>query len=116
MRSTPWVAGCDGPMFTVMMSGSVADRSMLADIVSAAIERKLLAERMVGVVVRHQDAPEVGMTREDDAEHVVGLALVPLRGGPDPGDRRHRPERLGPQLQPQPVVPRQAVQVVDDLD
>src|SRR5690606_19388266 len=44
---------------------------------------EVLAQRVALVVVFHQDAPQVGMAFEADAEHVVDLPFVPGRGGPD---------------------------------
>src|SRR6185436_17267188 len=43
-----------------------------------APERIILALRMAGPVIRHQDAGKGWMPVEDDAEHVVRLALVPV--------------------------------------
>src|SRR5688500_15607363 len=51
-----------------------------------AAERVVLAERVVAEAVPAQDAAEVGVAGEDDAVHVVDLALHPLGAGPDAGD------------------------------
>ena len=48
---------------------------------------ELLAERERVEVLGHQDAPQVGVPLEPHAEHVEGLALEPVRPGPE---RRRR--------------------------
>src|SRR5438552_4109518 len=40
---------------------------------AAAAQRVVLAQREGGVLVRHQDAPQVGVALEDDPVHVVHL-------------------------------------------
>src|SRR3954469_9425941 len=42
-------------------------------------QQEVLAQREARVVGRHVDAAQVAVALEDDAEHVVGLALGPLR-------------------------------------
>ena len=54
------------------------------------LERIVLPLRKALPVVGHQDAPAIGMAGEVHAEHVVDLALEPVRGRPDAGDRRQR--------------------------
>src|SRR5687768_17830887 len=51
-----------------------------------AAERVVLAQRVAAEAVPREDAAEVGVADEDDAEHVVDLALHPLGAGPDAGD------------------------------
>ena len=46
-------------------------------------ERIVLAERVAVPVVGHEDAREIGMTVERDAEQVVGLALGEVGAGVD---------------------------------
>ena len=46
-------------------------------------EDEVLAERMAFEVLREQQRDEVRVAGEDDAEHLVGLALVPGRAGED---------------------------------
>ena len=50
----------------------------------------LLAQRVPLPVVGHEDAPQIRMTLEIDAEHVEDLALVPVGRGPNVGQRRRR--------------------------
>ena len=52
-------------------------------------QQEVLAQREALVVGRHVDAAQVAVALEDDAEHVVGLALGPLGAVPEEGDRRH---------------------------
>ena len=50
-------------------------------------QQEVLAQREAHVVGRHVDAAQVAVALEDDAEHVVGLALAPLGALPEEGDR-----------------------------
>ena len=50
----------------------------------------VLAQRVALPVLRHQDAGEVGVAVEHDAEHVEHLALHRLGAGVDVEQRRHR--------------------------
>jgi hypothetical protein len=43
---------------------------------------------MTLVVLRHEDAAHVRMALEDDAEHVVDLALLEVGAGEEIDDRR----------------------------
>src|SRR6185436_16024807 len=94
-RKTPWVLGCCGPMFTVIVSVRssampLVGRALHAIAFQVRAELRLAdLERLVGLrrfpdlhgiilplrvpfpVVGHQDAPQVGMVLEDDPEHVV---------------------------------------------
>ncbi len=49
---------------------------------------------MVGIAIPHQDAAQVGMPGELDAEHIEGLALVPVGPGPQGDDTRHGRSRI----------------------
>ena len=51
-------------------------------------ERVVLALRVAHPVVGHLDAGQPGMAVEDDAEEVVGLALMPVAGGVHGEQRR----------------------------
>ena len=65
----------------------------------------------------HEDAAQVGMPDEADAEHVPGLALGPERRVPQ--RRRAGDLRVvagDARLHAQPMVMRQRVQLVDDLE
>src|SRR5271166_5110918 len=90
-RSTPWVDGCCGPMFSVISSvRSVVigrlwlepnDRA-LSDGGNAVILLRLdeiLTQRMTDPIFRHQQAAKIAMPREVDAEEIVDLALHPVR-------------------------------------
>src|SRR5207247_9441195 len=53
-----------------------------------AAQREVFAQRVAfGVRLPHQDAPQVGMAAERDAEHVVDLALQPVGAPPQRDDR-----------------------------
>src|SRR5205807_6386441 len=51
--------------------------------------RVVLAQRVALPFVGHEDAAQVGVALEDDAEHVIGLPLEPVGPRPDAGDTRH---------------------------
>src|SRR5262249_23659999 len=116
-RRTPCVEGYDGPMLIVTASPPPSSFSRTIDIASGPVtfEREILAQRMELEVVGHQDAPPIGMPVEDDADEIVGLALLPVGPRPDGGDGRAA-VRLGePHLQPQARVVPERVEVVEDL-
>src|SRR5512144_227437 len=108
-RKTPCVEGCCGPMFSRMVSPSMArfeTRCLISskltdcscvmpsllgvrlthvDLVEVeselrllVTERVILAQRIALPVVRHQDAAQVRMPFEEDAEHVEDLPLAPV--------------------------------------
>src|SRR3972149_6448759 len=105
-RSTPCVAGCCGPMLRVSVSrrwaamarllplrGNLGD-DLAGDLGDAADElhrlldqRIVLAQGMPLPVVRHEDAGQVGVAAEANAEEGVHLALQPVRRRPDRGGR-----------------------------
>ena len=78
---------------------------------------EVLAQREARVVGRHVDPPQVAVALEDDPEHVVGLALHPLRAGPQAGDRGDARVVAGHAVRdhPQPVRGLRGPEVVDDL-
>src|SRR5262245_14886997 len=106
-RSTPCVEGCCGPIERVMSSvtrpppssarcTSTSNPARL--IASSRLQQALpgrrnavvllgldevLAERMARPVLRHEDAPEIGVAFEAHAEEIVGLALLPVGVAPD---------------------------------
>src|SRR5207344_1255012 len=50
-------------------------------------DRVLLAKRVPWPIGGEQNSPQVGMAFKQDPEHVVNLALHPVRSRPDCGDR-----------------------------
>src|SRR5262245_32719365 len=60
------------------------------------LDVEVLAQRMVGRVLGHDDAPQVGMALEADPDEIVRLALGPVGAGPDRRDAWHRLARLQP--------------------
>src|SRR6185312_10203761 len=52
-------------------------------------EREVLAERMADEAVIGEQAAQVRVTLEQNAEHVEGLALEPIDAGPHTGHRIH---------------------------
>src|SRR5207302_636326 len=67
-----------------------------------AAERIVLAQRVAGPVVFHDDPAQVGMAVEADAHEVEGLTLVPVRGRPHPNDARNVLTILDPALHAHP--------------
>src|SRR6266852_5287391 len=121
-RSTPWVEGCWGPMLMVMRPLSASSSSTKAPwerssnvdstrcffmnaspsmpwrevlVLDGDLPHRVVLPQGVALpLVRHEDARQVGMALEDDAEQVVGLAFVPVGPGPDAGHRGD-PRRVG---------------------
>src|SRR5215207_2953469 len=70
-----------------------------------AAEWVVLALRVAGPVVRHEDPGQGGVSVELDPEHVPGLPLVPVVRGVDRHDRRDVPVAVGARdLDADPVV------------
>src|SRR3954463_13794867 len=61
--------------------GAIDDPVRLA--LAPAADGVVLAEGVGGVVLPEEDAAEVGVVAEADAEHVEDLALGPLGAGPE---------------------------------
>src|SRR5579864_9096441 len=109
-RSTPWVAGCCGPM---LMTSSLASRNVLSGVSRSSGESVLGSVTLSGLLaafnpqvdlypfvvllndpvvfaqgmslpaIRQQNTFHVGMSIELDAEHVENFALQPVGGSPD---------------------------------
>src|SRR5262245_19738968 len=115
MRTVPCIAGCDGPMLTVISSwGSSVSTSRSAESLrprtrvlrsamtsSRSLEqvraadqrlplflRVVLAQRVADELLVHVDPPQIGVALEADAVHVEGLALLPVEAGPHRGEAR----------------------------
>src|SRR5262249_11003430 len=105
-RSVVCVAGCCGPKFSVhryslsspagaaVWSSSPGTLALRGgddgEVVPLAVaaQRVVLAQRVAGELLRQEDAAQVGVALEDDAVHVVDLALEPV--GPPPQRERRR--------------------------
>src|ERR671915_329533 len=75
----------------------------------------ILAQRMPYPGRRKQEAPQVRMALEADAEEIPDLPLVPVRCGPDIGDGRQRgrvPRER--HLEADVLIVREGQQLVDD--
>src|SRR3954469_11653103 len=118
-RNTPCVLGCCGPMLSVISFGesdsriSMATPSDTAEPLLAAgrrvlalgavlqvldqdvlvVERPVFPERVAGESVFEQNAAQVRVPHELDAEQVVDLTLLEL--GARPHGRQARAERVG---------------------
>src|SRR6478672_8707306 len=79
-RSTAQIVGS-------MPKGPTGTRSASARV--AARRDEALAQRMSGERFLEEDPPQVGVAVEDDAEHVVRLALAPVGARPHARERRH---------------------------
>ncbi len=79
-------------------------------------QRKILAERMPFEAVIGEDAAQIGIACEYDAEHVENFALKPSGDRPQRGDGRHRRILVGRNFEHDPVVLRQAEQHVDHFE
>jgi len=56
------------------------------DVGGDASQRKIFAERVIGVAFPHVEAAEVGMIGKTDSREVVDFALEPVGSGVDVGD------------------------------
>src|SRR5213595_1369617 len=113
-RSTPCVAGWCGPRLIVKSSFSGSSslpkasspmlrRSLIparhlvlveGEQDGLAADREVASLRVALVVLGHEDPAHVRVAVEDDAEHVVDLALLVVGRGPLGGDGGHR-RRVG---------------------
>ena len=77
---------------------------------------EILAQRVAVEAVIGHDAPEIGVTDEEDTEEVVDLALVPVGAVVQVADTGHGGGLVGICLDPQTRVVADAQHVVDDLE
>src|SRR3990172_4856426 len=95
-----------------MAPGSLVDRP---DERLSLVDRVVLSERMADELVVHQDALQIRMSVEADAEHVPDLPLEPVRTGPH---RRQgidlRIRFFDRDLDSQPMLEGQGKQMADD--
>src|ERR1700730_4207279 len=79
--------------------------------------RIVFAKGMALPIVRHQDAMQVRVSLETNAEKIIDFALVPIRRGPD-GDKRgeYRILTRNPDAQPQRLAQGDRNQVVIYLE
>src|SRR5712692_1011166 len=52
-------------------------------------QRKVFSERVPLPIVRQENSTQVRMAVENNAEQIVCLSFVPIRGAPDTSHRRH---------------------------
>src|ERR1035438_2863877 len=76
----------------------------------------ILTQRESLPFLRQQDTPQVGVSGELNAEHIVGLALQPVGGPPNGSDRSDRLVLGDGSFQAQLHVMRERVELVDDLE
>src|SRR6202795_3125556 len=143
-RSTPCVEGCCGPMLrmissapsTVVSTFEAPDQVPPLFRVSAifallpALDSQvfshpgrvlfqnvvILAQRMTLPLVGQQNAFQIRMTLEHDAEHVEAFALEPVGHRPDSANARHRLAFGCVRLQPQPLILRKRIQIEDHIE
>ncbi len=91
-----------------MLTGSYTTRLALRVVahLDVADQREVLAERMTDEAVVGQDAPQIRMAAEQDAEQIECLALEPVGAGPDAGQRVDDRilDVLAPHAHPQALV------------
>src|SRR3989339_1611777 len=89
-RSTPCVAGCWGPILTVMKRVSAiglisfffGEPNTKRPVEVIPLPGEFLSQGMADKIIRKQDAPQIGMIAEGDPEHVVHLPFHPIRALP----------------------------------
>src|SRR5271157_795683 len=128
-RSTPWVEGCCGPM---LRTSSVESRKVVSGILAslAAFNAQVfphpalvllnngvvLAQRIALPFLGHQDAPQVRVAGELDAEHIECLALQPI-GRQVHAHGGFRLVAVGNvSLDPHPLVPGEAIYNVHEVE
>src|SRR4029077_13355574 len=118
-RRTPWIAGCRGPKPSSISSPRSLNPSpsLLASRRGAEpLDGEVLAQRMALEPFPKQDAGEIRMAVEAEAEEVPHLALAGLGGAPDRGDGRDRRLLAGRDLEAQPPLRRRIQNMVGDLE
>src|ERR1700736_3688436 len=95
-RSTPWVDGCCGPMFRIMVRscpGSSTGVGVRCDIVisvsAVALHGIILAQRVAFPVLGHQKAPQIRMSGKTNPEQIKNFAFKVICARPDRGQRLH---------------------------
>src|SRR5688500_3764715 len=66
---------------------------------------KILTQRMAGKAIVGENSPEIGMAGKQNAIKVERLALIPVGGGKNLDDARHRRLLIGFDLYAHPMVP-----------
>src|SRR5438552_14706619 len=83
----------------------------------AALDGIVLPERVADELFVEEEAPQVGVSLEADAEHVPYLALEPVGDGPEPRGGGHGElVLLDRDLQPEAVIVRDGIEVVDHVE
>src|SRR5213593_236003 len=135
MRMMPCMAGWAGPMFTCRCSlppstaapsprnssrvvrSAILRLDLRADERLAPIDGVVLAQRVADKLLVEEEAPQIRMTLEADAEHVPHLSLEPVGDGPESAGGGHpRVVLLHPHLEADAVVVRGRVEMIDDLE
>src|SRR5688572_19847866 len=78
MGSNMW-----GRFYTPSRSSAFARHDLVLLALADAAQRVILTQRVTAEAVPCQDPAQVRVADEDDAVHVVNLALHPFRAGPD---------------------------------
>lgn len=79
-------------------------------------EREILAQRMTLEAIVSHDTTKVGMAREEDAEHVVDLTLIPIGTVENANQARDRRGLVSVRLDSDAGIVTDAQQIVDDLE
>src|SRR5437899_4998764 len=136
MRMIPCMAGWAGPRLTyrcwlpspvpgIPPSPRKSSRALLSaiglnfrpDQGLAARDGVVLPQRMPHELLVQEQAAEIGMALEADAEHVPHLALEPVGDGPERGGRGHpRVVLVHRHLEADPVSVMNRIQLMHDVD
>src|SRR5229473_8008610 len=141
----PWEAGCDGPIWSSMISSDGSDGTIFsfqragsamalsrrasargADRVHDRIDLRndgltfvvqvVLTQRMALERIVHQDAAQIGMALEYDSEHVEAFALEPVSRAPVPDHATHpRVGGVHANFDPEAMAEGERIQMIDDL-
>src|SRR6478672_4053992 len=85
---------------------------------ATAFSWEILSQRVpLGIILRQQNAPEIGMAGKVNAHHVVHFAFQELSSLPDSGERRNRRVVLrDARFEAKTLLKGERVQVVDDFE
>src|SRR5208282_3386833 len=121
-RSTPWVDGCCGPMFRIMVrswpgsSTGVGVKWAIVDFLAVPLHGIIFAQGVAFPVLGHQNAPQIWMAGETNAEKIEHFALEIIGAGPYGSERLdRRAVAVQVNFQPDAFFFRDRQQVIDNL-
>src|SRR6266540_6015619 len=116
-RSQPSTAAPSPRNSSRVVRSAILRLDLRADERLAPIDGVVLSQRVADELLVEEEAPQIRMTLEADAEHVPHLSLEPVGDGPESARGGHpRVVFLHPHLEADAVVVRGRVEMIDDLE